>query len=69
MHKGLIATLVLLAIHCTSGYIRVSGKQISFINTEIVMLPLNTVSNQGQLTDPQGLYQNLQQIKSGGVDG
>jgi hypothetical protein len=34
-----------------------------------VMMPLDTITNQGDLNDPSAIRQNLQQLKNGGVDG
>jgi hypothetical protein len=34
-----------------------------------VMMPLDTITNDGALNDPQGIRQDLQQLKNGGVDG
>jgi hypothetical protein len=33
------------------------------------MMPLDTITNDGALNDPQGIRQDLQQLKNGGVDG
>ncbi|ELR16593.1 betaamylase [Acanthamoeba castellanii str. Neff] len=34
-----------------------------------LMMPLDTITNDGALNDPQGIRQDLQQLKNGGVDG
>jgi len=34
-----------------------------------LMMPLDTITNQGDLNDPSAIRQNLQQLKNGGVDG
>jgi beta-amylase len=33
------------------------------------MMPLDTIANDGSLNNPAGIRQDLQQLKSGGVDG
>jgi beta-amylase len=54
----LVLTVVLLGVGGLHAYIPVN-----------LMMPLDTITNDGRLNNPNQIRQNLQQLKNGGVDG